>query len=92
MSKFNRKGFTTIRARDSKTGAIFNAPVSVNGGLAKIAASRLKQSNRINKQAFREFKAQMREAKKALPLEMRSKVNWSEVQLQPIEQQQEQIA
>jgi hypothetical protein len=76
MSKFNKKGYTTIRAKDAK-GNIFTAPVHKNSKLAAISAHHNRKIAKQQKQQIREFKARMREAKKSVPIEHRAKVNWS---------------
>jgi hypothetical protein len=76
MSKFNQKNYTTIRAKDA-SGNVFSAPVHKNSALAAIQAHHNRKLAKQQKQAFREFKARMREAKKSVPIEHRAKVNWS---------------
>jgi hypothetical protein len=78
--QFSRKGNVTIRARDPKDGHIFHIAVKKGSKLHNIAESQKRRQQKQNQAAFRAFKAQMRQAKKAIPIEQRAKVNWSQVQ------------
>jgi hypothetical protein len=80
VSIFNRKGYRAVQAKDPNTGKVFTAPLRVNGTVARIFESKNKQLEKRRKAEFRKFKEQMRVAKKAIPLDQRAKVNWSEVQ------------
>lgn len=77
MSMFNRKGFRATKAIDPKTGKEFVAPVRINSSVGGRIAADLKKQKKARAQANREYKRQLREAKKSVPVEMRSKVNWS---------------
>lgn len=78
MSDYNRKGYTTIKALDSR-GRTFNAAVPVTSGIArKINTARIK-ADRVRKLQLRQEKARIREAKKQVPLAIRAKVNWSKL-------------
>ena len=79
-SGHTKKGYTTVRAKDPKTGAIFHAAVPKNGKIAKIAAAKARKAQKEQRKQFRQFKTQLRIAKQAIPLDQRSKVAWSEVE------------
>lgn len=74
MSNFNRKGFTTIKAKDSH-GSVNNFSVRQGSKLERIAAHRNKQMEKQRKQHIRDYKAQLREAKRRIPLAERAKVS-----------------
>lgn len=80
MSKYTRKGYTTVKARDPKTGRLWDAPVLVEGKTAKYARHDRRKLERAAREKMRQFKAQLREAKKNVPLELRSKINWNNVE------------
>lgn len=68
MSDNNRKGYTTIKVGSQ------HIAVKQEGKAARIAAHKLKQMNRQRKLRIREYKAQLREAKKRIPLAQRSHI------------------
>lgn len=84
MSKANRKGYTTIVARD-QTGALRHVPVKKGSKLHKMYIRKNKALAKEQKKQFREFKDNMRLAKKAFSPEDRAKVNWWDAQQRPPE-------
>lgn len=75
---YSKKGYRAVRAKDAKGNTAF-VPVKIGGALDGIYKHNVKKEMRDRKQAFREFKAAMRIAKKAIPAEQRAHVNWSQV-------------
>lgn len=79
MSRFNRKGSTTIMARTPDNDTPH--PVAVRKGSFhdRRQQQELKKFKKAQKQAFREYKAKLKELKKKVPAEERAKTNWSQV-------------
>ena len=77
MSRFNRKGFTTIMARtpDNKEPHPVAVPKGSYHDMRQQQHLSLFKKN--SKKAFKEYKARLREAKKKVPASERSKINWS---------------
>jgi hypothetical protein len=71
MSKFNRKGFTTIQAKNGR-GDIQHVAVPTNGKLARATRLRNQQMERQRKQHIKEYKKTLRAAKKRFPIEERA--------------------
>ena len=74
MSQYNRKGYTTVKAKD-KNGGIHNVAVPKDGKLARIARHKNKQMDRARKQHIKDYKAKLCEAKKKVPLAERSHIS-----------------
>lgn len=74
MSKFNRKGYTTVRTREPgrATEQINHVAVRKGSKLERIARHKTKQMERAQKLRIREYKKQLREAKKRFPIEQRA--------------------
>jgi hypothetical protein len=75
---YSKKGYRALQAKDAK-GNTGHVAAPIGGKLDSIYNHNVKKQNRERKQAFREFKAAMRIAKKAIPAEQRAHVNWSQV-------------
>jgi hypothetical protein len=76
----HRKGFVTVVARDPNTGQIWHPAVSVNSGPARKVMAMKRKAQKEERARFRQFKKELREAKKQIPKEHRGTVNWAEVQ------------
>lgn len=83
---FTKKGYIAVPAQD-KNGNIKRMAIPVGGRLHQFIQRKNRQQQKQNRQMFRDFKKQMRQAKKAIPLEQRAKVNWSEVRTEVTEPQ-----
>lgn len=84
MSNYNRKGYLAIKARDPKTHRIFTARVSTRSAIINIQRARQRKFEKLQAAGRREFKRQLRDAKKKLPLELRAKVNWNNLKKEVI--------
>jgi hypothetical protein len=80
VKRYSKKGYRSLRARDTDTGQVKTIAVKIGSSLDMRARKQIGQLSKMQKQEFREFKKQLRQAKKAIPLEVRGKVNWSEVE------------
>lgn len=80
MGLHNRKGYTTVRAKDRQTGTIHHMAVKQGSAMHERYRSGIERVRKDNRLAMREFRRNMREAKKAIPLEHRAKVNWSSLE------------
>lgn len=79
MSNFNKKGYTTVMARTKDNDTPH--PVAVPKGSFHDAQQQrmLKKFKKQQKAAFREYKKQLKEQKKSIPIEERAKVNISQL-------------
>lgn len=79
MSKHNKKGYRTVKARDPRTGQIHNMPVEIGSPIDRAARKHEAGADKAQRKALRQFKDQLKIAKKAIPADQRAKVNWNEV-------------
>lgn len=78
MSKYTKKGFTAVRARDTKTGRPFMLAVPTHGAIVGIMQSRLRKAEKQRRLANRAAKATLREIKCKVPLDQRARTKWSD--------------
>lgn len=78
MSKFNRKGFSTVRVQDGK-GGIKSVAVPKGGKLKAIQDHKVKRARKEAAKPWKEYKRRLKEIKKNVPLAERSKVKLSEI-------------
>lgn len=78
MSKFSKKGYRNMLARDEE-GKLIVVPVKVGSKPDKLRAHGVHKAKREASKAFREYKANLKEAKKNVPAHMRASINWSKV-------------
>lgn len=72
MSQFNRRGYTTVNVKGK--GGIQVVAIKKGGKMERIARHRAKQVHRAQKTRVREYKKNLREAKKRVPLAERSHI------------------
>jgi hypothetical protein len=78
MSRFNKKGYKSIRATNPKTGGVITVPIPIGGILDTKRDELIKKELKKQHDSNRNYKDRLRELKKTYPVEMRSKVNWAE--------------
>lgn len=78
MSRFNRKGWKTVRGK-KPDGTIAPFPVKIGGYHDRANKKAVAQFKKERQKAFREYKEKLKIAKKGVPASERSKVNWSAV-------------
>jgi hypothetical protein len=78
MSRFNKKGFKSIKGTDRKSGKIVTVAVPIGGKTDSDQQRLIKQAEKQRLQQNREYKKKLAELKKSVPLEERSKINWTE--------------
>lgn len=76
MSIFNRKGYRTLLGR-TNDGEIKPFAIKTNHPLAIKHSRNIMSAKKERQKAFREYKKNLRDAKKKVPLSERSKINWS---------------
>lgn len=79
MSNYNKKGFRAVKVRNSSDGMTFSAAVRVGGRIDRSIRHRDSKVLKAIREQNRTVKAAQREAKKAVPIELRARVNWSAV-------------
>lgn len=78
MSQYNRKGFTTVRAKNTKGQAV-SVPVPQDSKAARIARHKQKQMARQQKLRIRQYKQRLKEEKKKYPISERSHLRLEEL-------------
>lgn len=78
MSRFNHKGYKTVPAR-TESGEVKQMVVKSGGKYDRLNKRLVAKAKRERTLAFREYKDNLREQKKRIPLSERSKMNFSKV-------------
>jgi len=78
MSRFNRKGWKTVRGK-KPDGTIAPFPVKVGGYHDRANKKAVAKLKKERQKSFREYKQNLKEAKKRIPLSERSKIKLSAV-------------
>lgn len=73
MSRFNRKGWKTVRGK-KPDGTVAPFPVKIGGYHDRANKKAVAKFKKERQQAFREYKKSLKEAKKHVPLAERSKL------------------
>lgn len=79
MSRFNRKGNTTIMARTPDNDTPHPVAVPKGSYHDRRQQKHLALFKKERKAAFKQYKQNLREAKKKIPADQRAKINWSQV-------------
>lgn len=77
MSKYNRKGYRNRVLKDPKTGKLKSFPVKQGSVLDRRYEKAMKLAKKERQAEFRAYKIGLKEAKKAIPLAERAKINIS---------------
>lgn len=78
MSRFNRKGYRNLVGQ-TKGGELKSFPVKIGSDIDAAHSKRVRKLKKDQTKAFREYKTRLKEIKKRVPLEERSKINLANI-------------